>query len=798
MTGVALSIHIASADEIFKNPISAVTNPNLSNPFTGGQTVNPNITVTGIGRGTGITGANATDRYNASAWTTAATLDANDYFTFTLDANPGFEIDFTSFVYTSQISATWTTAGTAQFAFRSSLDGFTSNIGTPATLGATIDLSGASFQNISGPIEFRLYAFGSNATASTFSVNDFTFNGSIAAVGGNNVSIGGGTTFAPASFGGAAFAAADTAVFDGVAGAINLSGAVVAAGLNFTSNGYTLAGTSGNTVSTPSIAVATSSTATISGQITGANALSKSGGGELILSGANNFVGNVNASSGVLTISSDANLGNVANDIALGGTLKVLGSVALNAGRDITGAGGLNVASGQTLTVNGNVNAGLTLAGSGTVSLAGSSTLTSLSFAEAGTLVTTSGSATLTGNISSTHTSGTAKIVGVLDSGTASVTRTVTIADGSSDVDLELAANLVSGTSGVRFHKLGDGTVRVSGDNSGLLGGFRLGNAAAVSTNGGRLIVTGSNSLGKSQFQFNYGTLEAETPIVFGIGASFGGLDGAPSTIQGANVTFSGSSSLFATSGQKNRIDVTNTTTLAGTFSGSAIPLWIGGSGTLKVDATASALTAPTTVLNTATLVINNSWGSTVLVDVNATLKGSGTIAGLVEVYGNHAVGNSVGTQTVNAGASYLNGSTFEWELTGNSDTGPGTNFDQLIVAGGNLSIESGAMIQLVFNMSSAVDWSDSFWNTTHEWTVADITGGGSLTGDLWTIVSNYLDAQGDLLSTVRPGSLFTISGDNDGVVLTYTAIPEPTTCAMLIGGLGVVGLVSRRRKRTA
>ena len=59
--------------------------------------------------------------------------NANDYFEFTISPNTSYEIDFVSFVYTSQVST-----GTPSHAFRSSLDGFASNIGTPTTTGTTI------------------------------------------------------------------------------------------------------------------------------------------------------------------------------------------------------------------------------------------------------------------------------------------------------------------------------------------------------------------------------------------------------------------------------------------------------------------------------------------------------------------------------------------------------------------------------------------------------------------------------------------------------------------------------------
>jgi len=170
ITSVALSIN---AQSIFTNPITG-SNPSADNPYTTGQTVNANITVTGIGRGSGISANAGSDRYNANSWNTA-TLDQNAYFQWTLTPNAGFEIDFVSFVYTGQRSNT----GPNSFAFRSSLDGYTANIGTPTATGTTINLSASTYQNICGSITFRLYGWGATSSAGTFSVNSFTFNGTV-------------------------------------------------------------------------------------------------------------------------------------------------------------------------------------------------------------------------------------------------------------------------------------------------------------------------------------------------------------------------------------------------------------------------------------------------------------------------------------------------------------------------------------------------------------------------------------------------------------------------------------------
>ena len=161
---------------IFTNDITDA-NPSASNPFTTGQTFDTNITVSGIGRGAGANANAGSNRYNANSWNTAA-IDLTAYFTFTLTPNTGYEIDFTNFVYTSQAS----NASISSFAFRSSLDSFGSDIGTPTVTGATIDLSASPFQDISAPIEFRFYAWGADTSTRTFSINDFTFNGNVTAI----------------------------------------------------------------------------------------------------------------------------------------------------------------------------------------------------------------------------------------------------------------------------------------------------------------------------------------------------------------------------------------------------------------------------------------------------------------------------------------------------------------------------------------------------------------------------------------------------------------------------------------
>jgi len=161
---------------IWTNPITG-TNPSSTNPYTTGQTVDANLSVTGIGRN-GVTAASANDRYNTSGWNTTS-IATGSYFTFTLTPNSGYVINFVSLVYTGQASGT----GPTSFAVRSSLDSYTANIGSPVAGSNTISLSGASYQGVSTAITFRIYCWGTTNAGGTYSINDFTFNGTVALSG---------------------------------------------------------------------------------------------------------------------------------------------------------------------------------------------------------------------------------------------------------------------------------------------------------------------------------------------------------------------------------------------------------------------------------------------------------------------------------------------------------------------------------------------------------------------------------------------------------------------------------------
>lgn len=355
---------VSRADVIATNPITG-TNPNTSNPYTTGQTVAPNLTFSGIGRGSGISGTNANDRYNATGWNTPA-LDANDYFTFTLTPATGYVLDLTSFAYVGQASG----SGPTSFAFRSSLDGFSANIGSPTAAGTTISLTDAAFQGLSGPIEFRLYGWDASAAGGTYSINDFTFNGTIQAAAATYwTGTGAGATWANGQSG--HFSGnyvndlANTVTFAGAAEEVTVSGTVQAGNLAYETAGYS---TTGGTIELGQGAISTvAGTTTIASTITGSAGVTKAGAGALVLSGSNTYTGATTVSAGVVNIRNAGALGATGGGnrttVASGAALEIEGGISTAesltvGGSGVSGGGAIrNVSGSNTITSTVTVSA---------------------------------------------------------------------------------------------------------------------------------------------------------------------------------------------------------------------------------------------------------------------------------------------------------------------------------------------------------------------------------------------------------------------------------------------------------
>jgi len=236
------------------------------------------------------------------------------------------------------------------------------------------------------------------------------------------------------------------------------------------------------------------------------------------------------------------------------------------------------------------------------------------------------------------------------------------------------------------------------------------------------------------------------------------------------------------------------TLNIGGVISGATFGITKVGAGTTTLSA-ASTYTGQTTV-SAGTLLVNGSLagGSAVSVASGATLGGSGTINGTTTILsgGTLSPGTSPGLSTM--GSTTLNtGSDFVFELIGNTIAGRGTNYDGVnILAARTLTIQSGVTSSLVFNAGSTVNWSDTFWATDRQWLVFD-TADNNYSGPLFGSLTLTTDSASQSLASIRSAASFNYSVVSGDIFLNYTAIPEPSTYAML--GLGLAALVWLRRK---
>jgi autotransporter-associated beta strand protein len=229
----------------------------------------------------------------------------------------------------------------------------------------------------------------------------------------------------------------------------------------------------------------------------------------------------------------------------------------------------------------------------------------------------------------------------------------------------------------------------------------------------------------------------------------------------------------------------------------------ISGTGTLTKDGAgiltlsgSNGYTGATNV-NNGTLRINGSTSasSTVGVASTGTLGGTGTIGGAVNVTGQLSPGASI--ETLGTGTlSFLNTSTLVHELDSSVGTSVGSD---LLKVGGNLNLTGTVNLTLtdiaLTDVAFAANTVFSLINYTGTWNGGLFTLSGNELADeevfsfglnTWKI--SYNDATG--------GSNYAgeYAGGSDSFV-NLTVIPEPS--AALLGGLGALLLLRRRRNRT-
>ena len=154
-------------------------------------------------------------------------------------------------------------------------------------------------------------------------------------------------------------------------------------------------GTAAGTARTVTVSANTLTVGGVISDGTTATGLTKTGGGTLVLSGANAYTGATTINNGILSVGADNNLGNANPLVFNGGTLQVTGVAVNNFGTHATTFTaaqnvGLDIANaGNTFTVGQVLNqttGGLTKAGAGTLVLTQANTYTGNTTLSAGTL----------------------------------------------------------------------------------------------------------------------------------------------------------------------------------------------------------------------------------------------------------------------------------------------------------------------------------------------------------------------------------------------------------------------------
>lgn len=159
------------------------------------------------------TNPNAGGRFSFTAWPVGAlnaddtytnytgSLDPANYYEVTVTPNAGSSLSLSQITFDMRRSGT----GPRNYAVRSSADGYAANlpasinpmnsnltveagnvffwafdatVNTTNQLGSTITLSGASFTSTTSAITFRVYAWNAEASGGSFSIDNFTINGS--------------------------------------------------------------------------------------------------------------------------------------------------------------------------------------------------------------------------------------------------------------------------------------------------------------------------------------------------------------------------------------------------------------------------------------------------------------------------------------------------------------------------------------------------------------------------------------------------------------------------------------------
>jgi autotransporter-associated beta strand protein len=558
---------------------------------------------------------------------------------------------------------------------------------------------------------------------------------------------------------------------------------------------------------------------TFVGRDAGTGTLTQSGG--TVTLNHNLYVGQSSGSTGTYNISGSSVL-NTGRDFVIGreggtGSLNMTGGTITKTGDEKFLVGhnngvGTVVQSGGTISANNELYIGDWNAGSGTYTLSGTG---ALNVANEVVVGRESGTGTLNVNGGTITTSGNGNMYVGRRNGTGTLNQT----DGTIVVNKEFGV-------GTRDDgKIGTGTYNLSGGSLSAVNDIFIGKEQGSS---GTMIMTDGTISTSSTFRIGHnqstgvltqsgGTVNVQNEVNIGNESGTGTLNLNGGTIMtkkleggngSATVNFNGGV-LKAKENQDNLIqnlDVANVQSGGAKidsngFNVATSQALTGAGGLEKLGAGSLTLSANntyagTTTVSQGTLAVNGSLTGGVHVTSGSLLKGSGIVGGASTVNGTLAAGNSPGQITFSSDLTLGSGSNLVWELFGNTSSDV-SQFDRIAV-GGNLLASSGSGITLDFGTTaggSTVDWSDAFWASSQTWTFLTVAGTTTGFSDLSLVNSSLLDAAGNSLATSRAGATFSLAQSGNNVLVSYAAVPEPSSAALTLLGLVSTLALARRRR---
>jgi autotransporter-associated beta strand protein len=517
-----------------------------------------------------------------------------------------------------------------------------------------------------------------------------------------------------------------------------------------------------------------------SGNIGSSGALTESGPGTQVLSGSDSYTGSTIVSGGILKLANLYALSTSTVTVSGGGTLDLNGNAIANAfatgglSGTLTNTGSAVNISATTISDNGNTFA---VNGTGNITMgtiAGTSGLTLNKYG--GNTLTLSGSADNT-SLAVNVNSGT---VILSKSVAGNAANTLTLAGGSA----QLAGAAITGNhSQINNLVVNSGTFDLNGQN-------------AIDSTIGTLAGTGGVITNNS----------STSAAVLYVGAGGATVTGSTTF---AGVIQDGSSNNVSVNFQGNGATSTRIITLSGnnTYSGATTI----GAGTVIVTGSLSG-TVSTTVTSGATLEVDglvNTGAANTMNGPGATLQGTGMVGAITANGGAVSPGltgadsvSSSGTLTA-AGAVNLSSTTNFNIRVGVSST---TDSDQLAVTNGasvglngTLNIALGAGLGALTSSGNPY----SLYYVILNGGTSTISGGFSnftIGGNAANVTSlgngiSQLSENGYTFDISYDGTSSSLSGGDD-VVLELTAVPEPETWAILLGGMGMLIAIQRARRR--